>query len=245
MITSAEEMSLNFLRSVEIAKETYSFFFSKPENFVFNAGQYGRFSLELDDVDPRGFKRPFTLCSSPLDDELMITTKIAELKSPFKKKLKSLEEGDKVTFFGPLGNFVLPEQSDHSIVLLAGGIGITPFHSMLRLASKTNYSIPTTLIASFSSIKEIIFFKELTETTMQNSYLQAVYTITHLDGAQNGWVGEKGRISEEMIKRYVADYRNSLYYLCGPEKMVLAMEELVKDMNVADSNIRKENITGY
>lgn len=245
MATPAREFYLPFLRKEQRAKDTYSFYFEKTEQLEYIPGQYIRMTLDLPEEDPRGFRRPFSLCASPLDSEIMITTKVVERPSIFKQKLVSLLSGERIKFFGPIGGFVLPQDLQTPLVFLAGGIGITPFYSMLRYASQTNFQTPTTLIASFSTVEEAAFYDELKDISSQNSYLQAVYTITHPEESQQEWKGENGRISDEMIKKYVADPLNAYYMICGPEGMVNAMIETVSGMGVSENQIKRENFSGY
>ncbi len=246
MASVPREFHLPFLRKEQVADHTYSFYFRRTENIDFLPGQYIRMTLDFTEEDPRGNSRFFSLCSSPLDREfIMITTKIADVPSPFKKKLFSLTPDESVRFFGPAGVFLLPDQSDKPVVLLAGGIGITPFHSMILYASVKKYNFPIILLESFSNVEEAVFYQELQDAAASQDNLKVVYTISHPERSQQEWSGEKGRISEEMIRKYVSHPENALFYICGPVKMVESMVELVKGMGVPPGNIKKENFTGY
>src|SRR6185437_2088866 len=152
--------TVKFLSKEEKAKDTYSFFFEKPADFEFIAGQYNRWTLPITATDGRGSSRFFTISSSPLEKEkISITTKI--IQSDFKKALLQLNENDEIKIFGPMGNFILDETNTKPRILIAGGIGLTPFHSMITYAATKKLTIPLTLLVSFSTTEEIVFFEEL------------------------------------------------------------------------------------
>lgn len=247
MVIQPKEFFLPFLKKEQRAKDTVSFFFDRSHvPFEFTAGQYIKMFLDLSAEDPRGSYRSFSICSSPEEEDiLMITTKVIENPSPFKQKLASLNPGEQVRFFGPMGVFLLPEQSDRPLVFLAGGIGLTPFHSMLFHAAAVNYQTPITLFVSFSTVEEAAFYDELTELSSKHPTIKVIYTITKPEQSQTPWTGETGRISPELIKKYVPEVLSAQYFVCGPQKMVEAMVEIVSGMNVPPEQIKKESFTGY
>jgi ferredoxin-NADP reductase len=242
----ASSFTFPFVSKESVAKDTYSFIFdrsSAPE-YDFIPGQYNRMVLPHDGADDRGTSRFFTISSSPhIKETLMVTTKV--IQSTFKKKLESLPQGEAVQFFGPMGSFVLDENEKNPRIYLAGGIGLTPFHSMLTYSAAKNVSIPQTLFVSFSTPEEVVFYDELKGLNQQNKALRAVFTVTHPEESTRHWDGETGRIGEELIKKHVSLTGEELYYLCGPTPMVDAMREMIQKMGVSDEQIRVENFSGY
>lgn len=247
MQIQAKEFFLPFIKKEQIANNTYSFFFDRSEqHFDFTPGQYNRVFLELSEKDERGSHRSFTICSSPQQkDILMITTKIVDQASLFKQKFNSLLPGEKVRFFGPMGMFTLPEKSKRPLVFLAGGIGITPFHSMLVSAAASNIKLPITLFVSFSSPGDVIFYDELMGVSQNNPHIKVVYTITHQEPAETSWNGETGRISADLLEKYIPDVSAVEYYVCGPSVMVSSMLDMLQDMKIPFQQIREEQFTGY
>lgn len=235
---------IKFLSKQELAKNTYTFIFEQPNDFEFLPGQYNRWTLPITATDGRGSSRFFTISSSPLiKDRLTITTKI--IQSDFKKALLNLKANDEIKIFGPMGNFILDETNTKPRVFIAGGIGITPFHSMLTYAAAKNSTIPLTLFVSFSIPEEIVFYEELKKLEEQHPTIKIIYTITKPEESQTTWNGEKGRISEEMIKKYVADINNTLFYVVGPPPMEEGTKKLLSDMHIFEENILTEAFTGY
>jgi len=245
MTVQQKEFYVPFVKKEQLAKDTYSFYFDRAKlDFNFLPGQYVRMAIPIKNPDNRGNSRPFTISSSPLEkNHIMITTKI--IQSSFKKKLTELAPGEKVKFFGPLGGFVLKEEEKDERVFLAGGIGITPFHSMITYVHKKDLSISITLFVSFSTVEDLIFYEELSDIAKKNPYIKLVYTVSHPEGLNVQWSGETGRISETLIKKYTEDINKPLYYIVGPPAMVSTMEEIVRKMGISNKKIFIESFTGY
>src|ERR1700722_6626379 len=126
----SQSYTIRFIKKRKLTKDTYIFYFEKPKSFDFIAGQYNRWTLPITATDGRGSSRFFTISSPPSEkDFLVITTRI--IQSDFKKELLKLHENQEIKIFGPMGQFFIDETSEKEHVFLAGGIGITPFHSMI------------------------------------------------------------------------------------------------------------------
>lgn len=236
---------LPFIKKEQIAKDTFSFYFDRTKaSFEFLPGEYIRIILPHENQDDRGANRYFSIASSPLEREfLMITTKV--MQSSFKHALYNLAPGTNVQFWGPIGRFIFDEKNASPHVFLSGGIGITPYHSILNFIAAKNIQTPVTFLGSFSTVEELIYYSEFTAIATQHKNIQIIYTITHPEISQKQWEGETGRISDTMIQKYVDDIQNALFYIVGPPKMVQAMEEIVKGMGVSVERIKKENFVGY
>jgi ferredoxin-NADP reductase len=240
-----DSFTLPLVKKEMIAQDTCSFYFDRRNiRYNFFPGQYNRITLAIHATDGRGSSRFFTICSSPLEkDYLMITTKRG--KSSYKRALFDLAIGEKADFFGPIGGFYLHEEDIHPKVFLAGGIGITPFHSMITYAREKKLSIPLTLFVSFSTPEEMIFFDTLTSVAKENSAIKIVYTITHPEKSNEKWMGETGRISEDLIKKYIEDIMKIIYMIVGPPPMVDGTVELLQTMGIPQNQIKVEHFTGY
>ena len=236
---------LAFLRKERVAEDVWSFFFDRSgTDFNFLPGQYIRITLPHLRPDDRGTTRYFTIASSPARvGEIMITTKVIE--STFKKTLFALKRGQVVNFYGPLGKFVLDPEDKMPKVFLAGGIGITPFHSMLTFASEKLISTPLSLFVSFSNVSQMVFYDELKEVSNKNPNIQIIYTVSRSGKINNNWRGETGRIDMEMIKKYVPDINQAAFFFTGPMEFTDAMEAMLLNADIYDEQIRKEIFTGY
>ena len=227
---AAKEYTLVFVKKEQIAENTYSFYFRK-EAFTFLPGQYIRMVLPHEDADERGTSRFFTISSSPHEKAfLIITAKV--IKSTFKNKLLSLEPGTYVKIFGPLGTLILHDEEKERIILLSGGMGITPFYSMIMYATAKKLSVPLILIASFSKSEEMIFYDALMESSQKNKHISVIY--------------KNRRISAETLRQYINDLDKPKYFIVGPPVMVEATREiLLEELKIDEEKIVTESFTGY
>ena len=245
MPSPAASFALPFLRKEQLTADTYSFYFDRTAHpFEYLPGQYIRMILMHENPDERGTSRFFTMASPPTEhEELMITTRVVQ--SSFKKALLGLLPGQEVQFWGPIGQFVLHEDTQKPLVFLAGGIGLTPYHSMLLYGLEKKIAIPMTLFVACSTSEEIVFYEELTAVTKQLPTVTVVYTVTHPEESQTAWVGETGRISVNMLKKYVSAPQECIYYISGPGAMVDATEKMLSEMDVSEEHIVLEKFPGY
>lgn len=238
---SPSNFELTFIGKKQLTSDLYTFYFKKPRDFIFHAGQYIKLSLPIQNPDERGINRLFTISSSPLDQNLSITTRI--IQSSFKKYLDQINPGFKLLVYGPLGKFTLSEQDIIPYIFIAGGMGITTFHSMITYVNQKKLTIPITLFASFSRSHEIVFYEELSH--IENKNIKIIYTITKPEESKKPWNGEIGRISKDLIKKYAHNYLESKYYIVGPMKMVVETNKQVQELGIEKESILKETFTGY
>jgi ferredoxin-NADP reductase/nitrite reductase/ring-hydroxylating ferredoxin subunit len=265
--SSVYELSLLEKQKFE-ATDVMSFRFSKEQkqqgresddrqsSFLdYTAGQYAFFDIGGVYNDSKGPIRHFTISSSPTEDFVMITTRIRD--TPYKKRLSSLEEGTIVKVRGPQGKFVLHQDYSKPAVFLSGGIGVTPFRSMIKYATDKQLPIKIVMFDSNRNQENTLFKKEFDEYVNINRNLKIVCTITEEEkqGAQGTsshtrqqWTGERGRIDKAMLTKYLADdeIKNSIFYTCGPSGMIKAMQDLIQnDLNIPKDRIKVEEFTGY
>ena len=274
----APEIELTLLEKIKVeGTDVISFKFSKRQDeqkkggggeevqdidkalLDYKAGQFAFFDIGRVFNDPKGPIRHFTISSSPTEDFIMLTTRIRD--SPYKQRLATLEEGTKVKVRGPQGEFVLHED-DYSkpAIFLSGGIGVTPFRSMIKYATDMQLPLKIILFDSNKNKENILFKKEFDKWSYINNNLKIIYTISEKNQQQikstsslsltetNDWKGEFGRIDKAMILKYVDDktLKDSLFYICGPPAMIKAMESLIKkELEIPKERIKVEEFTGY
>jgi glycine betaine catabolism B len=221
-----------------------------PLNYM--AGQFAFFDIGGVYNDPKGPIRHFTISSSPTENFIMLSTRIRD--SPYKKRLSTLEEGAKVKVRGPEGEFVLHQDYSKPAVFLSGGIGVTPFRSMIKYATDKQLPLKITMFDSNRNRDNILFKKEFDEWTNKNKNLKIIYTISEDEQQQsssstaNDWKGEYGRIDKAMILKYLDTniLNNSIFYICGPPSMLKAMQSLLQDnLEIPKERIKVEEFTGY
>lgn len=214
-----------------------SFRFPRPQSFDYKAGQFMFITIRIGEGEAR---KHFTISSSPTERDFIEFTK--KLTGHwFSDALDALKPGDWAKIAGPYGNFTF-EGEIEKIGMLSGGIGITPLRSICRYCTDRRLDTKITLLYGNNTEKEIVFRKELEEMQEQNKNLKVVFTIGE---ASESWTGYTGRINAEMIIKEIPDYKERTFYTCGPPAMVEAMENLLKNLNIPQEKIKKENFSGY
>lgn len=222
-------------------REASTFVFTPDAPVVYKAGQHISMRLPHENPDLRGIVRTFTLSSSPTEGALTITTKKGP--SSFKQMLFQLTPWATIDARGPGGMFYLKEE-DPEHVFLAGGIGITPFHSMIRYACDEKKNIRMTLLYSNKNPDEIVFKDELDALAKENPNLHIIYTITQPDlGAS--WQGRIGRIDEALLRETSALCPGAHWYASGPPLFVDAMLAIFTSLAIPETHQHFERFTGY
>lgn len=240
----ARSFTAPFIKKIKLTKNTYSFFFriSHIPSFTFTPGQYMRIHLPSESSDSRGTSRFFTIASSPLDRTLMITTHVIE--STFKKTLLSLVPGQHVTFFGPMGNFILPDKSQ-PLVMVSEGTGITPFYSMLTYATQKKYTTRIFLFALFDNPEDILFSTELQALQKRNANSTTILMISKKQPASL-WNGEYGPISKTLLQKYMPQSLSTYTFLIvGSSRFVEDTQKSLRKLAIPNSHIITEDFIGY
>lgn len=232
--------SIRLKNKYEIAERTLAFVFEKPGGFQFQAGQYIAMTLpKLDFTDSKGATRVLSIASAPSDAELVFGMRITE--SAFKKTLAEMPLGGEVVIRDATGHFVLPEDQEKQIVFLVGGIGITPARSILRQASAEKRHNPFVLFYSNRRPEDASFCEEMQDFPGLN--YRCIDTLTQNEGVC-AWQEESGYICAEMLKRYLTEITESLYYVVGANGFIGAMEKMLMELGVPNENIKKDPFTG-
>lgn len=241
------------LKLVEIrgeAKGTKSFFWQPDKTVNYFPGQYFYYTLPaLKYADPKGTTRHFTDSSSPTEGNILrLTTRIRE-ESGFKKTLAELPLGTEIEGEGPNGTFIFDEKESGPQVFIAGGIGITPYRSMIKYAVDKNLQTPIYLIYSNSVPEEIVFRKELEEWAAGHPNIKIAMTVSKPEESKEKWAGLTGRIDETMLGKLIADWglktEDLTWWLCGPPPMIDAMELVLGKLKITSGKVRSEKFTGY
>jgi len=213
-------------------------------HFAYEPGQHVSLVVPGPLNDPRGSNRIFTLSSSPTEEGILsITTR--DSGSPFKQRLlHDPAEGLEVEVRGPLGSFFL--DTERPAVLLTGGIGITPFRSMVRAAADRGFKAPVVLLYSNRWVEEIVFHSELDEIAAEHDLFTVDYTVTRPDESKAHWEGRRKRIDAFWIEEKASNLINPRFYVCGPPAMVHELNAvLAYQIGVPDDDILSEEFEGY
>ncbi|MDO8584163.1 MAG: FAD-dependent oxidoreductase [bacterium] len=195
--------------------------------FDFKAGQWVYLHL-LNEAGESAMRAAFSIASAPYESQGRLELCL-KLKGDFTKKAAQLIPTDRVALQGPFGVFTVPEGASR-LVIFAAGIGITPFRSMIRdLAAKKTAS-DVTLFYSNKRVEGIVYFDEFTRLAEAWPAFHPIFTLT--ESAPPKWMGETGRMNEDMIKKYVNDFAQVDFLVCGPPEFMKSVEMIVAGQGV-------------
>jgi ferredoxin-NADP reductase len=229
IISPSRRLELSLVKRRQEAKDIYSYIFSGKKNLQFAAGQYMEWTLPVAKTDRRGNRRYFTISAAPTEENLMFTVKEPSPRSSFKTGLDGLKEGDKILAYQLEGSFTLPKESSQKLAFLAGGIGVTPFRSIIKYLLDTNQKRDITMLYSANSADEFAFtglFKK-TEPVGITTY--------HL----------LNQIDSQVIKKAIPDYNDRVFYVSGPYGFVTAMRQTLLKMGIPRQKIISDYFPGY
>ena len=233
-----------FLSRAQVAEGTMAFHLRKPADFQFKAGQSMNVRLvNPPETDGKGDARTFSIASAPSEDALVFVTRMRD--TAFKRVLQTMPAGAKLQLRGPAGRFTLDDGSTGPAVFLAGGIGITPFVSMLRQAAHERLGRKLYLFYSNRRPEDSAYLAELDRLQTRNPNYRFVGTMTGMKNSLQPWGGERGVIDKAMLARSLEDLSTSIYYVAGPPAMVDAMQNMLVGFGVNADNIRTDEFYGY
>jgi len=231
-------------RNETIAEGTVAFHFAKPSDFRFKPGQSMNVSLiDPPETDAKGNARTFSIVSAPHESELVIATRMRD--TAFKRVLKAVPAGGRVALRGPAGMFTLDPADSRPAVFLAGGIGVTPFVSMLREAASAPLTRDLWLFYSNRRPEDAAFLDELMALPKRASRLHFVGTMVEMDKSSRPWTGETGFLDRAMLERHLKSLAGKVYYIAGPPGLVEAMQKMLTQAGVAEDAIHTDEFFGY
>jgi ferredoxin-NADP reductase len=246
---AAEEVPVSayasrLLNRVEVAEGTIAFHFEKPTGFDFKPGQSADLTLpNPPETDAEGNVRTFSIASAPFEDQLMFATRARD--TAFKRSLKKMPLGTVVKIDSATGSFTLHENSAKPAVFLAGGIGVTPFSSIVRQADHDRAPHKLYLFYSNRRPEDAPFVEVLQNLEKTNPQFRFIATMTEMRRSKKTWNGETGRIDQEMLSKYLNELRGPIYYVAGPPALVSGMRKMLVASGVDEDDIRSDEFSGY
>jgi ferredoxin-NADP reductase len=244
-LSSKERLVLTLKNRILVADSTYHFVFTTDKPLRFHAGQYLEWTLPAyKDTDTRGNRRYFTIASSPTEKEIAMGVKFYPEPSTFKKTLMGLSEGDTVTASSLSGDFTLPKDLDKKIVCIAGGIGVTPFRSMVQYLLDTKEKRDIVLFYSNKTASDIAY-RDVFDRASREGIMKVVYALTDKTQVPDGWTGHSGYVDGALLMKTVPDFKERLFYLSGPRGMVETFEKTLRTIGVPRSQIKTDYFPGF
>ncbi len=232
------------LNRAEVAENTMAFHFEKPLGFDFKPGQAADLTLlDPPETDAEGNTRTFSIVSASSGNELMFATRMRD--TAFKHSLKKMALGTAIELSPAMGAFTLHKNPAKPGVFLAGGIGITPFSSIVRQAAHDHGPHKIYLFYSNRRPEEAAFMDTLQQLEKANPNFHLIATMTDMSRSSRKWEGETGHIDKDMLSRHLSGLQGPIYYIAGPPAMVTAMRTMLVVAGVDEDDIRSEEFAGY
>jgi glycine betaine catabolism B len=244
IVSPKQKLILKLKNKIQVAQDTYDFVFSIFHPFNFKPGKYMEWTLDHNKIDSRGNRRYFTVASSPTEKEIRIGVKFYPNGSSFKKKLLSMNTGNVIVASGLAGDFTLPKNKNKKLVFIAGGIGITPFRSMIKYLTDTRQKRNIVLLYSNRTPADIAY-KDILNQAEKDLGMKIVYTVTDKITPENMWQGKTGYIDSKMIREEIPDYSERYFYLSGTHGMVTTFNDTLQGMGLKKSHIKKDFFPGF
>ncbi len=223
-------ISVKFLSKEKVARDTYSFYFTPEKPVSFVAGQFIELFL-TDHAHNHAQKRWFTLSSSPSENRLAITTRInPSTTSDYKRALFHLSPQVKLKMANPMGDFVLPVDSAIPLIFIAGGIGCTPFRSIIKELGDKREKRNIRLLHAVRH-KEEAAFQDVFGVLGDN------YIVLE--------TAKSGPLSTKDILSFSSHNPSCYYYVSGPEPMVEALYSELQKQGVQKNRILGDYFPGY
>jgi ferredoxin-NADP reductase/Na+-translocating ferredoxin:NAD+ oxidoreductase RnfD subunit len=243
LISPKQKFFLYLKEKVQAGTGIIDFVFQPKQKLSFTPGQYMEWTLPLKHIDSRGNRRYFTIASSPTESELRLGVKFVDKGSSYKRTMQTMT-GDQVIVGGQLsGDFVLPKDKTKKLVFVAGGIGVTPYRSMLKYLIDTNEKRDIVLFYSNPTVDEIVY-SDVFDAAEQKLGIRTIYTLTDKEKVPANWLGNVGRLSVDIVKKEIPDYISRTFYLSGPFTMVTGCESVLKGLGIPPQQIKKDFFPG-
>ena len=225
-------MKLRLSKIQEEVADIKTFVFTPQEPVNWLSGQYIHCTLPHTPADDRGDERWFTISSAPFEHNISFTTRIFDAPSTFKMHLLELKVGEVIETEEPEGDFVVTDKFAN-YVFVAGGIGITPFRSILSAMKNEGSSLNVELLYANRGSESIIFKDELEALAAEYSTFNIEYFIGDI------------QIDEKTLARYNDKLNSPIFMLSGPEPMVKAFDDTLRSIGVDDAHRMRDNFPGY
>jgi ferredoxin-NADP reductase len=243
VVSPKARLLLVLKEKVQIAPDIFEFVFAPARPLAFAPGQYMEWTLAHHDPDSRGNRRFFTLASSPTESNLRLGVKFYREPSTFKQALLTMDAGSEIVAGQLAGDFVLPDDPAQKCVFIGGGIGITPFRSMLKYLLDTHQPRPIVLFYANRTVDDIVY-RDVLDRAERELGIKTVYLASDATRLPARWEGRAGYVTPQLLQEVVPDYMSCMFYISGRTEMVEAYKAMLSQMHIKSSQIRTDLFSG-
>jgi len=221
--------SLTLVQKKQEVNDIFTFIFKPKDKVYFKAGQHGVFFVKH--VKIKKTSRSFSIATTPDEGNIMISMRISENPSEFKKALRDMKPGESVIMRGPVGSFYFKQKK--TVLLIAGGIGITPYRALIKDNIGSEEGLFQTIRLLYSDSNGDFIYKEELDEMHQGNFVEVEY------------INKREQLVEE-IKSYASNHKDdAIYFISGSPSMVKSIKETLREMNIQNKNIKADTFIGY
>jgi glycine betaine catabolism B len=244
IVSPKTKLIISLKDKIKISPDVYDFIFGLNRKLAYRPGQYMEWTLPHQNPDDRGNRRYFTLASSPTENNLRLGIKFNQNSSSFKKTLLDMNGDHKIVAAQIAGDFTLPANPKQKLVFVAGGIGVTPFRSMVKYLIDTNQKRQVTVFYANRNASDIVY-QDIFDQANRNLGIKTVYVLSDKNNIPAGWTGKVGHIDAKMITEEVPDWRERTFYISGPHALVTAFEQTLAQLDIPEKQIKTDYFPGF
>lgn len=243
LVSPKTKLVLQLRQKLHIAPDVYDFIFVPQRALAFAPGQYMEWTLGHADPDTRGNRRYFTLASSPTENHIRLGVKFSGELSSFKRAMLAMDQRTAIMAGQLAGDFVLPRDQRQKCVFIAGGIGITPFRSMIKYLLDTRQRRAIVLFYTSKTLDEVVY-RDVFDQAQRELGIKTIYTLTDPRNLPPNWRGNVGRITPQLIRSHVPDYLDCVYYISGSQAMIDSFKSVLSEMGIPSGHIKTDLFPG-
>jgi ferredoxin-NADP reductase len=245
VVSQDNKLVLKLKEVREVSTDVYEYVFAADRKVRFTPGQYAEWTLPHPSPDTRGNRRYFTIASSPTERYVRIGVKFYHKPpSTFKKALAHMNVGDTIVASHIGGDFVLPRDTKRKLVFIAGGIGVTPFRSIVRHSLDTGQVRDIIFLYAVRTPKDIAY-REILEEAQKKLGMKVIYIASDPTSVTSEWKGRVGTIDAKLLMQEIPDISERAFYISGPQGMVTDIADILHSMGVHRSQITGDYFPGF
>lgn len=242
IVSSKAKLTLTLKERIQLSQDVLEFVFVPDRRLSFKPGQYMEWTLAHAGADTRSVRRYFTIASSPASPELRLGVKFYAPASSFKQKLLSMKRGESIVASQLSGDFTLPRNTGKKLVFIAGGIGITPFRSMIQYLLDIGERRPITILYSNKTPADAVY-RDLFDRAERELGIKTVYVYSDANVPQEA--GGARRIDAQTIAREIPDFQDRTFYISGPQGMVTSFKTMLRGIGIGRTRIKTDYFPGF